>query len=155
MKTIVFGFVLVSVLALAGCTNRPAPVPAADPVARLDTRTPVPLPAMMAVHQKEQMRAHLETVQAIVAGLAADDLDAVANAAQAIAPSAGTAMQCRHMGAEAPGFTEAALHFHETAGTILEAAKRRDRAAVATALEATLRECTGCHATYRQVVIGS
>lgn len=36
----------------------------------LDNRIPVPLLAQMALHQKQNMRAHLESVQGIVAGLA-------------------------------------------------------------------------------------
>jgi cytochrome c' len=115
----------------------------------------VPLPPMMIAHQREQMRQHLESVQGIIAGLAAEDFDAVAAAADGIGPSPAMAAQCKHMGGGVAGFTEAALHFHETAGEIGAAAKRRDRAGVTAALGATLKECTACHATYRQVVSGS
>ena len=136
-------------------TPAPAPAPAPDPIAAFDSRTPVPLPPMMVAHQREQMRSHLESVQAIIAGLAADDFDAIVTASAGIGPSEAMAAQCKHMGGGVAGFTEAALHFHETAGGIGAAAKRRDRAGVTTALGATLKECTSCHATYRQVVSGS
>ncbi len=139
-------------LLVSACTPK-EPAPPAPPASPLDKRTPVPLLPMMAQHQKEQMREHLEAVQGIVTALAREDFDAVAQAAAAIAPSPGMAAQCRHMGAGAPGFTEAALGFHEVAAGIGAAAARRDRAGVAAALGETLQRCTGCHATWRQEVV--
>ena len=41
-----------------------------------DTRKPLPLPAMMAEHQKQNMREHLAAVQAIIAAIGRDDMDA-------------------------------------------------------------------------------
>ncbi len=118
-----------------------------------DARTPLPLMAMMAEHQKRNMRDHLAAVQQIVAGLAADDMTEVATAARRIGYSDAMAQMCQHMGAGAAGFTEMALAFHRTADTIAEAAQRGDREAATTALAATLRTCVGCHATYRQQVV--
>lgn len=119
----------------------------------LDTRATVPLPPMMAQHQKENMRAHLAAIQQIVAALSRDDFDAITAAAGRIGYSDTMAQMCTHMGAGAPGFTEMALTFHHTADTIGEAARRRDRSAVLAALSNTLQACTGCHATYRQQVV--
>ncbi|MBI3782872.1 MAG: cytochrome c [Deltaproteobacteria bacterium] len=119
----------------------------------LDQRKPVPLLAMMAQHQKENMRAHLVAVQQIVEALGHDDFDAITAAAGRIGYSDTMAQMCTHMGAGAPGFTDTALNFHRTADTIGEAARRRDRGAVLTALNNTLQTCTGCHATYRQEVV--
>ena len=119
----------------------------------LDQRQPVPLPPMMAQHQKENMRAHLVAIQQIVAALSRDDFDAITAAAGRIGYSDTMAQMCTHMGAGAPGFTDMALSFHHTADTIAEAARRRDRGAVLVALGNTLQACTGCHATYRQQVV--
>jgi cytochrome c556 len=119
----------------------------------LDTRTPLPLTAMMAEHQKRNMRDHLAAIQEIVAALAADDMSAVEKAARRIGYSATMAQMCQHMGAAAPGFTDVALAFHRTADTIADAAQRGDRKAVTGALAATLGTCVGCHATYQQQVV--
>jgi hypothetical protein len=119
----------------------------------VDARTPLPLTAMMAAHQKANMRDHLAAVQEIVAALAADDMPALAKAARRIGYSDDMAQMCRHMGAGAPGFTDLALYFHRTADTIAAAAERGDRQAATAALAATLSTCVGCHAVYKQEVV--
>jgi cytochrome c556 len=118
-----------------------------------DTRKPLPLPAMMAEHQKQNMREHLAAIQAIIAAIGRDDMDAVAKAAARIGYSGAMGQMCEHMGAAAPGFTAMALDFHHTADTIGEAARRGDRAGVLSSLDRTLQTCVGCHATYRQEVV--
>jgi cytochrome c556 len=118
-----------------------------------DTRQPLPLPAMMAEHQKQNMRQHLAAVQAIIAAITRDDMDAVAKAAASIGYSEAMGQMCEHMGAAAPGFTVMALNFHHIADTIGDAARRGDRAGVLSALDRTLQTCVGCHATYRQEVV--
>ncbi len=118
-----------------------------------DTRQPLPLLAMMAAHQKQNMRDHLAAVQAIVAALARDDMDGVAKAVSRIGHSEAMGRMCEHMGAAAPGFTPMALHFHRTADTIAESARRGDRAGVLSALDRTLQTCVGCHAAYRQEIV--
>jgi cytochrome c556 len=161
----------VTLALLAGCnrtaseakpqTEPPAP-PATAPqaaaasgaaAASLDGRKPLPLTAMMANHQLQEMRDHLQVVQEIAIALGKDDFDAIATSAARIAWSDKQAMMCKHMGAGAPGFTELGEHFHRTADGIVAAAKKRDRAAVATALGTTLETCVGCHATYRQQIV--
>jgi DNA-binding GntR family transcriptional regulator len=119
----------------------------------MDTRTPLPLTATMAAHQKTNMRDHLAAVQEIVAALAAGDMPAVREAARRIGYSDAMAQMCRHMGTGAPGFTDMALTFHRTADTIADAAGRGDRQAATAALAATLGTCVGCHAVYRQQVV--
>jgi hypothetical protein len=121
--------------------------------ASLDSRTPVPLTAMMATHQKQEMRDHLRVVQEVVAALGKDDFDAIAKSAARIGWSEQQAAMCKHMGAGAPGFAEVGEHFHKTADSIAEAARHKDRAGVVTALGATLQTCTGCHETYRQEIV--
>ncbi|MFN8544856.1 MAG: cytochrome C [Candidatus Binatia bacterium] len=117
------------------------------------TRKPLPLPAMMAEHQKQNMREHLAAVQAIIAAIGRDDMDAVVKASGRIGYSEAMGQMCEHLGAASPGFTTMALNFHHTADTIGEAARRGDRAGVLTGLDRTLQTCVGCHATYRQEVV--
>jgi hypothetical protein len=161
--------VSLSVLLCLGCRAAPepskaqeAPLPSAsapvDPRAALDgldARRPVPLLPMMAQHQKQNMREHLEAVQAIVAAAALGDFEAVASAGRRLGFSEATGHMCEHMGAAAPGFTEQALGFHHTADEIAVAAARRDSAAVLAALSKTLSACTTCHATYKQQLVAS
>ncbi len=116
----------------------------------LDQRRPVPLLPMMAQHQKQSMREHLEAVQAVVAAAAVGDFEQVAAASRRMGFSESTGRMCEHMGAAAPGFTERALGFHHAADEIAIAADRRDGPAVLTALSSTLSACTSCHAEYKQ-----
>ena len=130
-----------------------APASTARTSAGLDKRTPLPLTEMMATHQKQEMRDHLRVVQEITAALGKDDFVAIATSAARIAWSEKQAMMCGHMGAGAPGFAAMGEQFHHTADRIVEAAKQRDRAGVATALGATLETCVGCHDQYRQDIV--
>ena len=118
-----------------------------------DARQPLPLPAMMAEHQKQNMREHLAAVQAIIAAIGRDDMNAVAKATARIGYSEAMGQMCEHMGAAAPGFTVMALNFHHTADSIGDAARRGDRGGVLSALDRTLQTCVACHATYRQEVV--
>lgn len=157
--------VVVVALAVAGCRSEPAAAPppaaapalaAADPVAafgKLDARQAVPLLPMMANHQKQNMREHLQAVQEIVAAVAADDFAAVEKAAGRLGYSEQMGQMCTHLGAGAPGFTEQALAFHHTADRIAAAAKRQDKAQVLVELSATLAACTACHAQWRQQLV--
>jgi hypothetical protein len=126
---------------------------AADTLAKMDTRTPVPLLPMMANHQKQNMREHLLAVQEIVTALATEDYPAIEKAAGRIGFSEQMGKTCAHMGAGAPGFTEQALAFHHTADRITAAAKARDRGLVLTEFAATLQACTACHAVWKQEVV--
>ena len=128
-------------------TAMPTPQQALD---KLDQRRPLPLLPMMAAHQKENMREHLEAVQEVVAAAAVNDFDKVAGAAKRMGFSESMGRMCEHMGAGAPGFTEQALAFHHTADEIVSAATRQDGPGVLAALSKTLRACTSCHATFKQ-----
>lgn len=120
---------------------------------QMDSRKPVPLIPMMANHQKQNMRGHLEAVQQIIAALAKNDYDGVKKAAKRIGSSPQMAQMCTHMGAGAPGFTPQALAFHKTADGIIAAADTHDSQKVMQALGTTLATCTSCHATYKQHVV--
>ncbi len=160
---------------LAACQSKPAPVPAASaepagaavcasaapsPAAAaeatldgMDAREAVPLIPMMADHQKQNMRDHLLAVQQIIAAAGTRDFAAIEQAASRIGYSEQMGMMCRHMGAGAPGFTDAALAFHHTADGIAVAARKKDLDGVMKALGSTLQTCTNCHKKYKQRVV--
>ena len=150
-----------STLALVAACQAAAPAqPAAkaeptpqEKLDEMDTRNEVPLLPMMAHHQKQNMRGHLEDVQAVVAAVVADDFEAVEKAAGRLGFSEQMGAMCTHMGAGAPGFTEQALGFHHTADRIGDAARAKDRTGVLRELDATLRTCTACHAAWKQQVV--
>jgi hypothetical protein len=158
-------FAFVVSLSLFGCRRQeagatppappPSPTPNGGPAAldEMDTRTPVPLLAMMANHQKQNMRDHLVAVQEIVQGLATNDFDAIEKAAKRIGYSDEMGQMCTHMGAGAPGFTEQSIRFHHTADRIAEAARSKERAKVLDELGTTLQTCTACHAVWKQRVV--
>jgi len=122
-------------------------------LAELDQRHPVPLQPMMANHQKQNMRAHLEAVQRITQGLASEDWDAIQKAAQELGTSPQMQHMCKMMGSGAPGFTAMGLNFHERADGIAAAAEKHDAKGVLKAMSNTLSACTACHTTYRQDVV--
>ena len=121
----------------------------------LDHRAPVPLQPAMAWHQKQNMMQHLVAIQRVTEGLSRDDWDEVARASALIGSSPQMQQMCQHMGAGAEGFTEMALDFHRRADAIGEAARAHDAAAVLRATASTLQACTGCHAAFRQEVVGA
>lgn len=155
----------------SACAGDPAPTaaPAAAPVTppappsglarasdrldALDPRTPLPLLPAMALHQKQSMREHLEVVQEIVAALSSADFEAAERAAARIGLSEQMGHMCTHMGAAAPGFTDRAIEFHQTADRIAAAARARDAAGLLAAFSATLQTCTSCHAAWKQQVV--
>ena len=119
----------------------------------MDKRTPIPLLPHMALHQKQNMREHLESIQGIITALQKKDFKAIAESASKMGFTPEMGRMCEHMGAGAPGFTEKAIRFHKTADTIVLAAKRHDQKGVFTSLNNTLTQCTSCHAIYRQQVV--
>jgi hypothetical protein len=160
MKTLdVFVIVAIAAAACRASDDRPPSANATDAQSSaatldaLDTRAPVPLLPMMANHQKQNMRDHLLAVQEIVAALGKKDFSAIEKSAGRIGYSEQMGQMCRHMGAGAPGFTEAALEFHHTADKIGDAAKKHDSDAVLAALDETLATCTSCHQRFKQQVV--
>jgi len=66
-----------------GTVHSAEPKPSAGEVLeRLDERRPVPLLPMMAAHQKENMRQHLQAVQEVVAAVAVGNFEKSAAAAR-------------------------------------------------------------------------
>ncbi|HYP98204.1 MAG TPA: hypothetical protein VER96_05995 [Polyangiaceae bacterium] len=133
-------------------STKPSPNEALD---KLDQRRPVPLLPMMAQHQKENMREHLQAVQGVIAAAAVGDFDKAAESAKRMGSSETMGRMCERMGAGATGFTEQALAFHHTADEIVAAAGKRDSSAMLSALSKTLSACTNCHATFKQQIVAS
>ncbi len=144
------GLIFAGVVSGAEHTSSPG---SATSAAAGDGRAPLPLPAMMAAHQKQNMREHLAAIQDIVGALAAGDMDGVAKAARRIGYSESMGQMCEHMGAAAPGFTRLAVNFHHIADTIGDVARKGDRAGALVALHRTLAACVECHASYRQEIV--
>ena len=143
---------LILLLACSSWVSPVAPPPAAE-LSALDTRRPLPLEPAMALHQKAQMRGHLEAVEQVTAALAASDWAAVEAAAARMGSSPGMLQTCERMGAGAEGFSAQAADFHRRADTIGAAARARDAGATLSALGDTLSACTSCHQTWRQDVV--
>lgn len=137
----------------AAAPSAPPASHAADALDRLDSRAPVPLLPVMAHHQKQNMRDHLVAVQEIVAALAVADFAGVERAVARIGFSEQMGQTCSHLGAGAPGFTERAIEFHQTADRIAVAARARDGGRVLAEFAATLSTCTSCHAVWKQQVV--
>lgn len=119
----------------------------------VDARQPLFMLPMMADHQKQNMRDHLAAVNEIVAALAKNDFAAVGESAKRLGTSPAMQQMCTHMGAATPGFSERALAFHQTADTIIPAAKTKNAPKVLTALNKTMDTCVSCHASFRQEVV--
>ena len=83
----------------------------------MDSRRALPLPPMMANHQKQNMRDHLVAVQEIIAATVTADFAAVERAAGRIGYSEQMGQMCTHMGAAAPGFAEQALLIRRVNGS--------------------------------------
>jgi hypothetical protein len=127
-----------------------------DPTMELnqaDNRVPVPLVPHMALHQKQNMREHLESVQGIIDGLLRKDFKGIETAASKMGFTEMMGQMCQKMGAGAEGFTEKAITFHKTADQIAIYARKKDEKGVLSSLHRTLSQCTSCHATYRQQVV--
>ncbi|HXF07196.1 MAG: hypothetical protein ACOY5H_13560 [Pseudomonadota bacterium] len=154
VKMLLPGALFLSMSFAAGAEAPDAPRHGSMAQHHVDNRTPLPLSLLMANHQKQNMRAHLEAVQAIVAGLAAKDFPAIEAAAASMGYSREMEGQCQRIGAGAPGFAERAIAFHKTADEISAAAHRKDADGVLASLSLTLAQCTGCHATYKQEIFG-
>lgn len=143
---------LLGVFAVAALLGFAGPARAQESAVSVDTRRPVPLTKMMALHQKQNMRDHLLAIQEIVGALAARDFAAAAKSAARIGSSPQAEQMCAHMGAGAPGFTEKGMLFHHTADRIIEAAERRDLDASLVAVSETLATCDSCHREFRQEI---
>jgi len=119
----------------------------------VDTRKPLPLTAMMAEHQKQNMRGHLEAIRDLTEAFISKNFKQIEEAGKKLGTSPQMAMMCDHMGRGAPGFTEMALRMHSEADKITEAGQKKNLKAAMIAANRTLQSCTACHAIYKQEVL--
>ncbi|MBN8607027.1 MAG: hypothetical protein J0L81_08935 [Caulobacterales bacterium] len=97
-----------------------------------------------------EMRLMLESTEGVVAGLAANDMQAIEQAAARSSPSApGTVDQAMH-GALPEAFLHSGAAAHGGFADIARLARDGAGAeAINARLSQTLHQCTSCHATYR------
>ena len=118
-----------------------------------DTRKPLPLTAMMAEHQKQNMRGHLEAIRDLTEAFVSKNFKQIEDAGKRLGTSPEMKMMCDHMGRGAPGFTEMALRMHSEADKITEAGQKKNLKAAMVATNRTLQSCTACHAVYKQEIL--
>ena len=118
-----------------------------------DTRRPLPLTAIMAEHQKQNMRGHLEAIRDLTEAFTTKNFKMIEDAGKRLGTSSEMKMMCEHMGMGADGFTEMALKMHSEADKITEAGQKKNLKAAMIATNQTLQRCTACHAVFRQEVL--
>jgi hypothetical protein len=119
----------------------------------MDTRKPLPLTAMMAEHQKQNMRGHLEAIRDLTEAFISKNFKMIEDAGKRLGSSSEMKMMCEHMGMGADGFTEMALRMHSEADKITEAGQKKNLKAAMVATNQTLQRCTACHAAFKQEVL--
>ncbi|HWS26236.1 MAG TPA: DUF3365 domain-containing protein [Xanthomonadales bacterium] len=121
-----------------------------------DTRTAVPMSQSQQTELRAQMRKHLESLQSVLAALAASDWSAVATAANTLTPGQGRGMGQGPMHSFRSALPQDWFTFarpmHQQFGAIAAeaAGQRRSDVALAALAQATA-QCTGCHARFRVV----
>lgn len=118
-----------------------------------DTRKPLPLTAMMAEHQKQNMRGHLEAIRDLTEAFVSKNFKQIEEAGKKLGTSPEMKMMCDHMGRGAQGFTEMALKMHSEADKIVFAAQKKDLKGAMVATSRTLQSCTACHAVFKQEIL--
>lgn len=148
MRSQVSVWILPFCLATAGLA---AAVSAETPAAA-DARIAIPLSPTDAAALRAEMRGQLINVQGLVAALAADDWNAVAELADTQRPGpqrhpAGPPGFRAHL---PPTWFDLARPMHHAYGTIAEEARgERRKDAALRHLSSVMAQCTACHAAYR------
>lgn len=130
-------------------------VPATPAAAAADPRSAVRMSAAQRADLKAQMRAHLESLQATLAALAANDWPAVAAAAGALSPGRGQGQGASHSFRSAlpeAWFSFARPMHQQFAAIASEAAGQQRGDVVLKAVADATAQCTGCHASFQIVV---
>jgi cytochrome c556 len=126
-------------------------LPIAVAAAAEDARVPVELPPMMQEHMLANMRDHLETLDRLLAHLAADQLDAAAELAeQRLGMSSLDDHGAEHMAQFMPeGMRAAGNAMHRAASRFARVAVEGDRDRALAALREVSAACVACHRGYR------
>ncbi len=116
-----------------------------------DPRVPVELPPMMQQHMLANMRDHLETLDRLLAHLAADQLDAAAELAeQRLGMSSLDDHGAEHMAQFMPeGMRAAGTAMHRAASRFARVAVEGDRDRALAALREVSAACVACHRGYK------
>jgi len=139
-----FGFALLGFAAVLSLAQ------AAD-----DVRQPVPMPAMMQEHMRANMRDHLQTLNAILAALAAGRYDEAATQAEKrLGMDSLVAHGAEHMAPMMPpAMREIGTAMHHAASRLAVAAQDAsvsgDLPRVLGALAEVTQQCVACHARFR------
>jgi hypothetical protein len=142
-------FVGAQILAAVACA---ADTKIADePVMLPDVRTPVVLSGQTGREHRRVMTQHLETVQAIVAALAAEDFER----AQALTEThLGFFMHRQAMASQEPerfppAYHDLAMAHHEAAEELARVMPSKDFKQILPKFDGLLRACVACHAEFK------
>ena len=137
------------ILMAAGCmadadfANKPVPVP--------DVRTPIPMSGQAGREHRRVMLQHLETIQTIVAALAAEDFER----AQGLTEThLGFFMHRQAMASQSPDqfppeYHDLAMAHHEAAEELARAMPSKDFKQILPKLDGVLKACVACHTEYK------
>ncbi len=114
-----------------------------------DKRISLNLPPHMKVHQLENMRSHVEAVQAIIGLIAEQNFIKASEVAHTkLGLTAEMKRMCSMFNNE--GFRTLGFQFHKSADELAETLKTKDMKKSLQALQNTMGYCVQCHATFRQ-----
>jgi hypothetical protein len=133
-----------------GCTGAPDGRIGAPPDMP-DARTPIPLSAAAARAHHRVMVQHLESVQAIVAALAAEDFQSAQKLTEAHLGFAvhRQAMADRQPGDFPPAYHDLAMAHHEAAEALARIMPSKDFRQIVPKLNDVLKACVACHQDFR------
>jgi len=117
-----------------------------------DTRTELNLPETMKVKQKAMMRQHLDTLSAITAALAANDLDKAGTIAkEKLGWSFEEEQRCEQvsMMTGEDDLLTLGKAMHKKADELADAASLGDREAALKHLSTLISNCNACHKRFR------
>ncbi len=114
-----------------------------------DKRISLNLPPPMKVHQLENMRSHVEAVQAIIGLIAEQNFNKASEIAHT---KLGLTEEMKKMCSmfKNEGFRTLGFQFHKSADELAEVLKTKDMTKSLQSLHKTMSYCVQCHATFRQ-----
>ena len=114
-----------------------------------DSRISLNLPPKKAHHQLMNMRSHLQAVQSIINYLSKNEFDSASVVAtKKLGMSNEMKMMCSSFGNKE--FEDLGFAFHNSADTMSEVFKTKDKDKSLEALSLTLNYCVTCHSTFKQ-----
>ena len=115
----------------------------------IDDRISLNLTPAMKQHQLQNMRAHLKTIQTIIAQLGQKDFTGASQTAhQKLGLSEAMRAMCDRF--DNDGFKTLAINFHTSADEMAVLFKKENLAESLAAVSNTMHYCVSCHKQYRQ-----